>query len=166
MKFGALIIAFILITNSCSNSNNNMEIGNTISDSLEAIQKDLINIKDKYNQLSDIENSKIENFTLTYEKGFLGDSKIDGPSYGKYGTDILIKIHYPADGSDRNQLESSPYIKLKDGKYLVFRISVRSENNENGIKFKQIVDNIVYNRIRTMLNYIESNPKEHKMVIK
>lgn len=165
MKIYLLILLAFLVQFALSAEESDFNPENIISSQILKFHQDLIELKKDYPQLSDIEKAKIKNLSYSYEKGFLKDSKKDGAEFEKDGCDILINIIYPADAPDRNQLKGSPYLRLKNGKYLKFYILVRAEKTNSGKEFTEKIQNIAYGRIKSMLESLGNKPEDFKMQI-
>jgi len=134
-----------------------LKVGAVIEKTLRDIHNDLKNIKSEFPQLSDIDNATIENGRFGYQKGFLKDSKIEGPSYEKDGCDIMVEIKYPFTPEDERQSKGSPLMKLKNGKSLKSWRLVRAEQNEQGKLFIEKIGVIIYSRLEEMANELKMN---------
>ena len=120
---------------------------------MQQIHADLIKIKTAFPQLSAIDSAEVSSNRFHYSKGWVSDHKIKGATFEKDGGDIDVWIRYPArtDG-DVQQLLGSPFLRLGNGKHLVFWRSVRAEPTGQANRFKTAVDKVVSENMGKMLN--------------
>lgn len=133
-----------------------------IRNTLYNIHIDLKNIKDKYPQLSDIDKAGIKDFRFDYEKGFIKDDKRYGPTFEKYGTDILIEIRYPAKKDEVWQLKGSSLLQIKNGKHIKYWRLVRTERSKEGQEFCKSVNGIIDRRLNEMFDKLGYEPIKRK----
>jgi len=127
------------------------EVNTILLRTMQQISSDLKKIKTKFPQLENIDSAKIEINSFYYSKGRIKDSKIKAVIFDKNGCDVSVRVRYPSEAKEIQQIASSPLIKIKNGKYIQFWRSVRAEDTEQGREFKKEVNKILSKNISKML---------------
>ena len=86
-----------------------------VEETIKIIYQDIKALKNCFPQLAEIELANVGPNNLSYEYGFINDSKLKGPSFKQNGCDIWVKVEYPINPDNLNQLESwdEPDINLR-----------------------------------------------------
>jgi hypothetical protein len=127
-----------------------------VKKAMHGIYDDLKKLRLEFFQLRYIEKAKVNNNEFRYTTGLERDSRIDGPTFSKYGCDIYVHIQYPATKQDMepHQLEGV-LVSLKNGvSYAVWR-NVRTEPTQEGQAFADKVNQIVTSRLEAMKRELE-----------
>jgi hypothetical protein len=129
-----------------------------IKKAMQGIYSDLKKVKLKFFQLRYIDNAKLYNNEFRYTTGLQHDSKLDGPTFSKYGCDIYVHIKYPATGQDMELRHSEGVlVSLKDGSsYALWKI-IRTEPTEEGHAFAEKVNEIVTARLDALKRELEQD---------
>lgn len=129
-----------------------------IKKAMQGIYSDLKKVKLKFFQLRYIENAKVYNNEFRYTSGLQHDSKLDGPTFSKYGCDIYVHVKYPAteQDTDLRQLEGV-LVSLKSGtSYALWKL-IRTEPTEEGRAFAEKVNEIVTARLDALKKELEQD---------
>jgi len=127
-----------------------------IKRAMQGIHSDLKKLKLKYFQLRYIEDAKLYNNEFRYTTGLQHESRVDGPTFAKYGCDIYVHIRYPSTPQDMDlRQQEGVLVTLKNGSaYAVWR-RVRTEANQEGQAFADKVNEIVTARLDEMKKEME-----------
>lgn len=93
-------------------------------------------------------------YTWSFQKGLISDSKLDGPVFEEGGCDIGLHVRFPAGKEDLNQLAST-VIQLDNGISYRWRDIVRAEDTERGRKFVKDVNRIIKDGLKGMNKRLE-----------
>ena len=123
---------------------------------MHGIHSDLKKLKLKYFQLRYIEDAKVYNNEFRYTTGVQQGSKLNSPTFLKYGCDIYVHVQYPATAQDMDQTQlKGDLIQLKNGSaYGVWRLT-RTEPTVEGEEFAEKVSEIVTARLDAMKKELE-----------
>jgi hypothetical protein len=129
-----------------------------VKKAIRGIHSDLKKLKLEFFQLRYIENAKVYNNEFRYTAGLQQDSKINGPTFLKYGCDIYVHVQYPATRQDMDQTQlKGDLVPLKNGSaYGVWRLT-RTESTPEGQAFAEKVDQIVTARLDAMKKELEQD---------
>lgn len=128
------------------------EVNEVVHETMQQIQSDLKKVKAQFPQLADIDKAEVTLNRFDYSKGMISDSNSKGARFKKYGCDIGVTIEYPARTAKPTPLESSPFLKLGNGRYLKYWKLIRAERTEQADKFKKKVRDIISQNISGMLD--------------
>jgi len=127
-----------------------------VKKAMRGIHSDLKKLKLQFFQLRYIEDAKVYNNEFRYTSGMQQDSKINGPTFLKYGCDIYVHIQYPATQQDMEKTQlKGDLVQLKNGSaYGVWRLT-RTESTAEGQAFAEKVNEIVTARLDAMKKELE-----------
>ena len=127
-----------------------------VKKAIRGIHSDLKKLKLEFFQLRYIEDAKVYNNEFRYTSGMQQDSKINGPTFLKYGCDIYVHIQYPATQQDMEKTQlKGDLVPLKNGSaYGVWRLT-RTEPTAEGQAFAEKVSEIVTARLDAMKKELE-----------
>jgi hypothetical protein len=122
-----------------------------IKKAIHGIYTDLKKIRLEFFQLRYIDKAKVYNNEFRYTTGLEHDSRIDGPTFSKYGCDIYLHIQYPATREEMDLHQSGgSLVSLKNGASYAVWSNVRAEPNQEGQAFADRVNKIVASRLDDM----------------
>jgi len=127
-----------------------------VKKAMRGIHSDLKKLKLQFFQLRYIEDAKVYNNEFRYTSGMQQDSKINGPTFLKYGCDIYVHIQYPATQQDMEKTQlKGDLVQLKNGSaYGVWRLT-RTESTAEAQAFAEKVNEIVTARLDAMKKELE-----------
>ncbi|MFH1024082.1 MAG: hypothetical protein V1809_11935 [Planctomycetota bacterium] len=135
------------------------EVENITQATIQRIHADLKELKSRYPQLSEIETAIATANQFRYRKGFVKDRKTGGVTFEKEGCDIYVRITYPATSTDDDtQLMNSSFLRLANGKCMLFWKLVRAENTDQASTFKSEVERVLSKRTFEMLVQLGDGP--------
>jgi hypothetical protein len=135
-----------------------MKNDSAVKKAIHGIHSDLKKLKLEFFQLRYIENAKVYNNEFRYTQGLQQDSKINGPTFLKYGCDIFVHIQYPATQQDMEQTQlKGDLVQLKNGSAFAVWKLTRTEATAEGEAFAEKVNQIVTARLEAMKRDLEQD---------
>ena len=152
-------------TNAASERSNltDDDVNRIIVHTMQQIRADLIKLKTEFPQLSAIESAGVSSNRFQYSKGWVSESKIKGLAFDKEGGDIAVWIKYPAKSGDIEQLAGSPFMRIGNGKYLMWWMLVRAEKTDQANKFRAEVEKVISINISKLLDSLGYKPNDYTL---
>jgi hypothetical protein len=130
---------------------------------MQQIKADLIKLKTEFPQLSAIDSAGVSSNRFQYSTGWESHSKTKGVVFNKDGGDIAVWTKYPAKSGDIEQLEGSPFMRIGNGKYLMWWMLVRAEKTDQANRFRAKVEKIISINISKMLDSLGYKPNDYTL---
>ncbi len=132
---------------------------NLIKTTLTNIKADLIKLKDRYPQLTNIDDAVITDSSIDYIYNVKrSTSKAKPDTIYENGCYIIFSVEYPY---TMEEMERIPWdgrlIEIKNGHQLGFWELIQAEKNDRGKNFSNKIDEIFSNRLTTLIEELKKS---------